>query len=69
MLLMIPCSQVRVLADPPSSNIFHGLMASGKRDCPFPIVTWSVVRPMGFMGLLRWDQGIGGNWSCVQVTA
>ena len=53
--LIIPWSQVRVLAGPPSLIIFHSLMALGQRDCPFSIVPWSEVTPMGFRGLWDWD--------------
>jgi hypothetical protein len=35
-------------------------MALGPRDCPSPGVPWSEAHVMEFMGLWRWDQGIGG---------
>jgi len=47
---------------PTISHKIHGLMASGSRDCPFPIIPWSEAPLMEFMELCHWDQGIGIPW-------
>jgi len=43
-------------------NIDHRVMSLGAGDCPFPIIPWSEVPFMEFMGLWHRDQGSGVPW-------
>jgi len=56
--LILPQTRVKALVDPAPSNIFHGLMAFGRRDCPLSGGPWSDAHLSEFMGLWRRGRGL-----------